>query len=71
VRAIIRKLAEKVKRSTALLRSQHIGRALLGLQRFGSGTPEVRSAIVMGTENCYYIEMYTAIALSSNALVSH
>ena len=41
VRLIVQKVAEKMRRSSALLRAQHIGRALLGLQRFGSSSPEV------------------------------
>lgn len=43
VRVIVGKLAEKIKRSTAVLRSQHVGRALLGLQRFTAESPEVRT----------------------------
>lgn len=42
VRIIVTKLAEKIKRSSAVLRSQHIGRALFGLQRFSAEPPEVR-----------------------------
>jgi hypothetical protein len=42
VRMIVLKLAERIKRSRATLLSQNIGRALLGLQRLGSDTPEVR-----------------------------
>ena len=40
---IVGKLAEKIKRSTAVLRSQHVGRALLGLQRFTAESPEVKT----------------------------
>ena len=43
VRVIVGKLAEKIKRSTAVLRSQHVGRALLGLQRFTAESPEVKT----------------------------
>ena len=41
VRVIIAKLAEKIRRSKAVLRSQHIGRALLGMQRFSATSSEV------------------------------
>jgi hypothetical protein len=43
VRVIVGKLAEKIKRSTAILRPQHIGRAMLGLQRFTAESAEVRT----------------------------
>ena len=42
---IVGKLAEKIKRSSAVLRSQHVGRAMLGLQRFTASSPEVRSLL--------------------------
>ena len=38
----MRKLAEKLRRSKANLRSQHIGRALSGLQRLSADSPEVK-----------------------------
>jgi hypothetical protein len=45
VRKIVGKLAEKIKRSKATLRSQHIGRAMLGLQRLSADSIEVRSLL--------------------------
>ena len=45
VRVIVNKLAEKIKRSKATLRSQHIGRALLGLQRFSAESKEIRNLL--------------------------
>lgn len=42
VRLIVSKLVGKLSRSKAILRSQHIGRALLGLQRFTADAYEVR-----------------------------
>jgi hypothetical protein len=41
-RLIAGKLGEKLKRSKAVLLSQHIGMAMLGLQRLGPETVEVR-----------------------------
>jgi hypothetical protein len=41
-RQIASKLAEKIKRSKAVLLSQHIGRAMLGLQRLSPDAPEVK-----------------------------
>jgi len=45
VRLIAGKLAEKVKRSKAVLRSQHIARAMLGFQRFSADYPEIRNLL--------------------------
>lgn len=45
VRKLVSKLAEKVKRSRAYLRPQHIARAMLGFQRLSSTSPEVRTLI--------------------------
>jgi very-short-patch-repair endonuclease len=50
VRLIVNKLVGKLSRSKAILRSQHIGRALMGLQRFTADTPEVRQLLRQVTE---------------------
>lgn len=50
VRLIISKLAEKLKRSKAYLRPQHISRSLLGLQSLSSNNKEVCSLLTQMTK---------------------